>query len=320
MAVTAKKGQRLSKNTWQAILTFLALAFGGMSICAVVVLVSPGGLSGPVGGAAVRLVMFVPALSALLVVILVERSSDRIRSLGIGPIRPVGRTLAYSLLGIALALVFSLGGLGVATLLGVYRFDLSSFSGYEELLRSSDRPLRQPIQLLVVAQLVAIPVGSVFNVVFTAGEEIGWRGWLLPKLLPLGSFWAVVVSGAIWGLWHAPLVLLGYNYGPGAGPIGVLAMICSCIVVGGFLAWLRLKSRTIWPGAIAHGVINAAAGLVLVLYAAGTRALTLEVTLLGWTGWILPGLFLTVVALTPGLGLGSSRRGRRRESHEVNNG
>jgi membrane protease YdiL (CAAX protease family) len=53
-------------------------------------------------------------------------------------------------------------------------------------------------------------VGAFINVIPAIGEELGWRGWLLPKRMPLGTVPALVLSGIIWGIWHAPLVLLRY--------------------------------------------------------------------------------------------------------------
>ena len=59
----------------------------------------------------------------------------------------------------------------------------------------------------------ALLAGFTINGLFAFGEEYGWRGWLADELRPLGAFWANVITGVLWGLWHAPLILLGFNYG-----------------------------------------------------------------------------------------------------------
>jgi membrane protease YdiL (CAAX protease family) len=58
----------------------------------------------------------------------------------------------------------------------------------------------------------AVGVAALFLAVLTFGEEYGCRGYLLPKLLPLGEVKAAVIVGLIWGLWHAPLLLAGLNF------------------------------------------------------------------------------------------------------------
>src|SRR5699024_11776789 len=66
-----------------------------------------------------------------------------------------------------------------------------------------------PLQVVLIISIVALPVNSLVSALATLGEEIGWRGWLLPNLRPLGTWPALLLSGVIWGVWHAPLILLG---------------------------------------------------------------------------------------------------------------
>jgi CAAX amino terminal protease family. len=66
---------------------------------------------------------------------------------------------------------------------------------------------------------VGVPVGAAL----AFGEEFGWRGYLLPKLLPLGEVKAAVIVGLIWGPWHLPVLIVGLNY-PGQSIIAVLAV------------------------------------------------------------------------------------------------
>ncbi len=115
---------------------------------------------------------------------------------------------------------------------------------------------------------LAMLVAPLLNLFFCAGEELGWRGSLLPLLLKrFGMKAALLLSGLIWGLWHAPMIAMGHNYGlgyPGWPWGGILAMIAFCFAVGCFFSLLSLKTQSFWPAALAHGALNgmAAAGLM----------------------------------------------------------
>jgi len=98
------------------------------------------------------------------------------------------------------------------------------------------------------------------------GEEFGWRAYLLPKLLPLGARKAVLLVGAIWAVWHWPYVFMGYEYGFnywGAPVVGPLLWLVICFFFSTFLTWVTLRSGSVWPAALGHGVINAVASLML---------------------------------------------------------
>ncbi len=96
--------------------------------------------------------------------------------------------------------------------------------------------------------------------VFALGEEIGWRGYLLPILMKImGQRKAVLLHGLLWGLAHAPLISLGFNYGSdywGAPFSGILMMVLVCIVLGTWLAWTTIPSKSILPACIFHGAAN----------------------------------------------------------------
>lgn len=124
-----------------------------------------------------------------------------------------------------------------------------------------------PLGWLVVAQVVAgMTIGAVFNSLFAFGEEYGWRGYLLPRLMDrLGAWKGILLHGAIWGIWHAPLIALtGYNY-PKHPYLGVLLFVVFCTLLGIVFAWLQLGSRSVLAPTLAHGVFNAVAGLPLLL-------------------------------------------------------
>lgn len=116
--------------------------------------------------------------------------------------------------------------------------------------------------LVVMGQLLAaVTVGPLINTIPSLGEEVGWRGMLLPLLCErMSERRAAIVSGIIWGLWHAPIIAMGHNYGmgyPGFPVTGILTMVVACTSIGCLLSWLRLRSGSVWPCAVAHGAINA---------------------------------------------------------------
>ncbi|MGN0346681.1 MAG: CPBP family intramembrane glutamic endopeptidase [Lachnospiraceae bacterium] len=93
------------------------------------------------------------------------------------------------------------------------------------------------------------------------GEEGGWRGYMMPKLISLvGMKKAVLIGGIIWGLWHAPLTCVGHNFGtdyPGFPFLGIFIMCVDCVLTGILFTFVMVKSGSVWPAAIMHGVNNA---------------------------------------------------------------
>ena len=94
----------------------------------------------------------------------------------------------------------------------------------------------------------------------TFGEEYGWRAYMNPKMESLmGKPAAVIVGGILWGVWHAPLTVVGHNFGTdywGFPWLGIVMMSGYCICTGMFLMWLTQKSGSVYPAAIAHAANN----------------------------------------------------------------
>jgi membrane protease YdiL (CAAX protease family) len=149
------------------------------------------------------------------------------------------------------------------------------------------------LEILLIVQIAqGLLLGPAINVFATVGEEIGWRGFLLPKLLPLGQWKAILVSGFIWGVWHAPAILQGHNY-PGHPVAGVFMMILFCIALGAVMSWLYLATKSSWAPAFGHGAVNAWGGLPLIFLVAGYNPL--------WGGTIASLAGVVVIALFVGL-------------------
>jgi membrane protease YdiL (CAAX protease family) len=243
-----------------------------------------------IGGA----IMWTPALAAALVSRWSEPGTPLAAALGLRPWRPLGRTLGFCALAMLMSLALTLAALAIGAALGVYQLDLHGFSGLREMLalqlaaHPEAAPRLPPLPLLAAMSALSVTLSAPLAAPLTLGEELGWRGWLLPRLMPLGTMPALVLSGVAWALWHAPLILLGYNYGSTPGWLALACMSAMCTVVGAVLAWLRLRSGSVWPAVLGHAAFNTTAALVMMLGAAGQHLDMTRATALGWSGWLFP--------------------------------
>jgi membrane protease YdiL (CAAX protease family) len=115
--------------------------------------------------------------------------------------------------------------------------------------------------------VIAMLLSPILNALAVFGEEFGWRAYLQPKLMPLGTRKALVITGLIWGVWHWPVIFMGYEYGFGywgAPLVGPLLFLFFTVALAIFFGWLVLRAGSIWPSVIGHGAINGIAGLGLI--------------------------------------------------------
>jgi CAAX protease family protein len=100
--------------------------------------------------------------------------------------------------------------------------------------------------------LIALPV-----TLFTFGEEYGWRGYLLPRLLPLGEIRASVLLGVVWGMWHLPLLLAGLNY-PGVNIwLAVIIFTFVTVALSFTYTWFYVASSgSVLVAAVFHASTN----------------------------------------------------------------
>lgn len=288
-----------ARVAWPAVVTFVVVA------CALAWLVAlplwlGEGLASPWVTPVALVMMWTPA-AAVVVACLVAKvpARERLRALGVWPLRPARRTVGFVALGLLGPIVLVAAVTFLAGALGLVRLDLASFSGFTAQIEQSlpAGTAMPPVAVLVASQLLAIPLGAAVNSVVALGEEVGWRGWLLPALLPLGTWPALLVSGVVWGLWHAPLVLLGYNFDR-TDVTGVLLMVGGCVAWGVLLGWTRLRSGSLWPAVVAHGSLNAVGGLLLVVVAAGESPDMGVVGPLGVVAWGVLAVVVVVLGLT----------------------
>jgi membrane protease YdiL (CAAX protease family) len=157
-----------------------------------------------------------------------------------------------------------IGALGnLMNLPGVGKLTFSSEAVWQEITRSSglaptaQAPLHIPLVplLVIVAFPAAIIAGFSINGLFALGEELGWRGFLWSRL-PRYGFRGKLLLGIVWGLWHAPIILLGYNF-PVHPYLGVLFLVFLTVSLNFPLTYLRDRSRSVYSPSVVHGMINA---------------------------------------------------------------
>lgn len=114
-----------------------------------------------------------------------------------------------------------------------------------------------PVFSTILYVLLAGSFGMVRSLSSALGEEIGWRGFLVPELSKTFSFTGTaLISGVVWSLWHYP-VLIFADYNAGTTTWYALACFTVMVVATSFVfAWLRLKSGSLWTGALLHASHN----------------------------------------------------------------
>ena len=196
--------------------------------------------------------------------------------------------------------IFTFAGMAVFFAIFPQYYD-PTFSAVTKLMEQSATTTGQTLPafdpwIMVLSQtLTAIFAAPILNAIPILGEEFGWRAYLQPKLMPLGGRKAMLLMGVVWGLWHAPIIAMGHNYGteyPGAPWLGILTMTWFTFILGTFLGWAVLRGGSVWPAVIGHGAINGIVG-IYVFFTQGNPNLLLGPSVVGLIGsWA-----LTVVAL-----------------------
>lgn len=123
--------------------------------------------------------------------------------------------------------------------------------------------MNKPVGMVGITLLSGMVAGVTINALFAFGEEIGWRGYLLKQFEGKNFLTTSIIIGIIWGLWHAPLILLGHNY-PQHPQWGVLMMVVMSIPLSFIIQYFRVKSGSVIVAAVMHGTFNALAGMAYI--------------------------------------------------------
>ena len=233
------------KPVAKQILTFLCLVFLFSSLPYFLMVHS--GHIGAGNGLVVRLVMWCPAAAAFATCVLFRIDT---RTLGWK-----WRPLRYEVLGYYLPLLYAIPVYVVVWIVVRGSFARSAFeSEVAESLHMPGSPHFATFGLMIPMLATLGVIGSLANAL---GEEIGWRGFLLPRLVSqFGFTFGCIVSGLIWAAWHYP-GLLWADYNAGTNPKYALACFTCMVVAMAFvMGWLRLKSGSLWPCAMLHASHN----------------------------------------------------------------
>lgn len=239
---------------------FIAVCLGLSFLSAGVFYLSGGVYASPAGVAFASAYMLLPLLSVVVTQLVCKEKP--LRNCGVN--WKLSRWWFVGWLGMPL---LTAAAVLVSALLPGVRFALDT-----PLMQEAVNQLGQygpqigPWGVVLITLLSGLMAGATVNALFAFGEEIAWRGFLARELHKLG-FWKKSLSiGALWGVWHAPIILMGHNY-PAHPIAGVFMMIVFCMLLSPVLVYLREKSGSVIVAAIAHGTMNAVAGLALMLLA-----------------------------------------------------
>ena len=118
------------------------------------------------------------------------------------------------------------------------------------------------IVMMGIILVSGLTMGISVNALVAFGEEYGWRNYLIGALRGVKFWKAGLFIGVVWGLWHFPLILMGHNY-PNEPQWGVLLMVVFCVLMGIVELYFVLKTKSMIPAAILHGMVNAVSGMTI---------------------------------------------------------
>lgn len=229
--------------------TFLGLV--SLLSAFIYLLVFSGNEENAQGGLA--LLQFAPAVAAIVTKLIYQRN---VRGLG----WKWGKT-RYQLISLVLPFGLGLVGFGLVWLLGFGGLSADAFIAEAQAGMAQSFGLTTTSTAIIVLLLILLngTVGLLLPGVFAIGEELGWRGFLVPELNKHVSFTQTsLISGVIWTVYHYPLLigLVAPKLGVSAWPLLISSMIGG-VSISFIVAWLRLRSGSFWTAVLFHAALNA---------------------------------------------------------------
>lgn len=248
-------------------LTFILVCFGISLLAAGLFYKFGTGYTSPQGLFFATAYMFIPLVSVVITQLICGEKP--FKDCGIS--FKVNRWWFIAWLGLPLIPIL---GVCIASLFPGVSFSLNSPEMQRSILTFTEMgaPVG-PWGVLAITLLSGYLAGCTVNALAAFGEEVAWRGFLDRSLSHLGFWRRALLIGFVWGVWHAPLILMGHNF-PMHRVAGVFVMTAFCMAAAPLFLYLRQRAGSVIVAAIVHGTFNAVAGLTMLLLVGGSDLLT----------------------------------------------
>lgn len=197
-----------------------------------------------------EVIVIISSFAPLLGVILAQHFHMETKSCGIRWSLPEGKDTKYVVLAWVLPLVLAF--LGAALYFVIFP---GNYDPQFHYLHTETGAIK------ISAFIQVILIGPLISAIEGIGGEIGWHSYFIPLLeKKQGVYKAMIICGVVWGIWYAPLIIHGHDFGvgyAGAPWTGILTLCVYFTLLSMFFTWLHMKTETIYVPGLAHGTFAA---------------------------------------------------------------